>query len=291
MSSQFAKLVPVLMYHHVTPEGGVLNCTPKNFEAQMAYLANHGYTTLSSQQFADFLNGKPVPDKSVLLTFDDGYLDNYVYAHAILKKYKLNAQMFLVTSWVHDEEARPSLDGSQAYPFCPTHDECKQRLNNARTDEVIVRWEEVRRMYDAKTFEFHSHSHTHIRWDKQLNQEGKLAAILHEMEQSKELLREQLGFVSEHYCWPQGYYEPEYVQIAQAQGFQYLYATDSSGVNVPGEETNHIYRNWVGNIGAVRFAFKLWLLRRPRLARLYKKFGQGRRLRRAEAINQNQALS
>ena len=328
-----ATVVPVLMYHHVTPAGGVLNCTPKNFEAQMAFLANHGYMTLTSQQFADFLQGEAVPEKSVVITFDDGYLDNYVYAHPILKKYNLNAHMFLVTAWVHDEVARPSIDGSRAYPFCPPHEECKQRLNHGRIDDVIVRWDEVKIMLEQKTFEFHSHSHTHTRWDKQLNQEGKLAAILHEMEQTKEAFQEHLGEVSEHFCWPQGYYEPDYVQIAQEQGFNYLYTTDSNGFNVPvvqlesmGERLGAadgrkdlavdqkdlardesvladehesqadgreilIYRNWVGNLGWMRFAFKLWMLRHPRIGSRYKKLSQKGRLRKAEKLNANQALS
>lgn len=291
MSERIAKVVPVLMYHHVTPAGGSLNCSPKNFKAQMEYLANHGYTTLTSKQFARFLNGEPVPDKSVVLTFDDGYLDNYVYAHPILKKYELNAHMFLVSSWVHDEEARPAIDGSRAYPFCPTHEECKQRLKNARIDDVIVRWSEVQIMQESKTFEFHSHSHTHTRWDKQLNQEGKMAAILNEMQQSKEAFQEHLGQVSEHFCWPQGYYEPDYVQIAQEQGFKYLYTTDGNGFNQSGEQRSHIYRNWVGNLGTLRFAFKLWITRHPRCAQWYRRLDYRGRRRKAAKLAEGQALN
>lgn len=294
MSTCFAKTVPVLMYHHVTPEGGVLNCTPKNFEAQMAYLANRGYTTLTSQQFARFMQGEPVPERSVLITFDDGYLDNYVYAHPILKKYELNALMFLMTSWVHDEVARPSQDSSQAYPFCPPHEECKHRLTNARIDDVIVRWEEVRLMEQNKTFEFHSHSHTHTRWDKQLNREGKNAAFLHELQQTKEIFIEQLGRVGNHFCWPQGYYDQDYLRIAQEQGFKYFYTTDNKGINVPkesAENATHIYRHWMGNIGALGFSCKLWLLRHPRIGKWFKSLGKKKQHRVEEKIIANQVLN
>ena len=76
-----ARAVPVLMYHHISSSPGMIIVTPENFAAQMAYLASAGYRTLGSRQLAAFLAGEPVPAKSVVLTFDDGYLDNWVHAH------------------------------------------------------------------------------------------------------------------------------------------------------------------------------------------------------------------
>lgn len=119
--------VPVLMYHHVTPEGGSLSCSVRNFDSQLKALVKRGYHTLTAEQFARFLKGEPVPEKSVVLTFDDGYLNNFVYAHPILQKYNLHALMFLITKHIHEGGIRPVMGSSDVLPSSPGHYEC-QRL-------------------------------------------------------------------------------------------------------------------------------------------------------------------
>ena len=59
--------VPVLMYHHVTPAGGMIAATPDVFEAQVSRLARAGYQSLSAAQFAAYLAGGAVPERSVLI--------------------------------------------------------------------------------------------------------------------------------------------------------------------------------------------------------------------------------
>ena len=78
-TESFANSIPVLTYHHVSSSGGSLTISPENFESQIGWLAKNGYVTLTADEFARFLHGAPMPRKSVLLTFDDGYLDNYVH--------------------------------------------------------------------------------------------------------------------------------------------------------------------------------------------------------------------
>ena len=67
-----AYCVPVLMYHHVSPSAGMLTTSPRNFERQIAGLARAGYHALTTGEFAGFMAGEPVPEKSQLITFDDG---------------------------------------------------------------------------------------------------------------------------------------------------------------------------------------------------------------------------
>ncbi|MDF2503947.1 polysaccharide deacetylase family protein [Clostridium sp.] len=97
------KGVPVVMYHSVSnePTLGNLRITKDNFEAQMKYLKDNGYYTLTMDEVNDFITkNKPIPEKSVALTFDDGYEDNYTNVYPVLKKYGFKATVFVVTSSV-----------------------------------------------------------------------------------------------------------------------------------------------------------------------------------------------
>ena len=81
--------IPILMYHHFTTGNDVNSPTVSqaNFERQMNYLYEHGYTTIHLNQLEDFLDGKiQLPAKTVVITMDDGYRSNYEIAYPILKK-------------------------------------------------------------------------------------------------------------------------------------------------------------------------------------------------------------
>ena len=96
--------LPVLMYHHISPKPGLVTCSPENFRAQMEWLAKNGWKTLSTATFATALASGQLPKKSVLITFDDGYLDNWIYAHPVLQEFGLQATIFLITGWIGDGE-------------------------------------------------------------------------------------------------------------------------------------------------------------------------------------------
>lgn len=257
--------VPVLMYHHVTPVGGMIAVTPQVFERQIASLARAGYTSLNTAQFAQYLAGGQVPEKSVLITFDDGYLNNWVYAHPVLRRYGMNAVLFLITGWPGDGYPRPWAGQGQSLPPSLDHFETKRLVAEGRTDEVIVRWSEAQAMIAAGTFEIHSHTHTHTRWDKQCGTDigVKRERVAQELAQSKETLVRHLGGVSDHLCWPQGYFDADYIQIARDAGFRHLYTTDSLGQNVPGTDPEHIFRFAVRNLGGAWLNRRVWLSRHP----------------------------
>ena len=90
--------VSVLMYHHVLRNGGFIASSVDEFRAQMSFLARDGYRTLSAAEFIAYKNGElKVPKKSVFITFDDGWKDNFIYAYPILHEFGLRATIFLVT--------------------------------------------------------------------------------------------------------------------------------------------------------------------------------------------------
>lgn len=97
--------VLVLNYHMVNSMFISLAIEPDDFDWQMKYLVDHGYHSISTDELYDFLAGKgTLPDRPVLITFDDGYVDNYTNAYPILKKYNLKATIFIVTGFVSKRE-------------------------------------------------------------------------------------------------------------------------------------------------------------------------------------------
>jgi peptidoglycan/xylan/chitin deacetylase (PgdA/CDA1 family) len=99
--------VPALLYHHFTDQGAVSEvnqdkyhpvyfCYDTAFEQQMSYLRSAGYTAISLDDFIDFQDGKKgLPPKPIIITFDDGFMSNYLYAFPILRKYGMTATIFV----------------------------------------------------------------------------------------------------------------------------------------------------------------------------------------------------
>ena len=125
-----ARVLPVLMYHHVSRSPGLVTVSPENFRAQMQDLANAGWHTVSSTEIADFLAGGSLPKRSVAITFDDGYLDNYVHAFPVLREFGLRATLFAVTGWVSDGPARKISDDV----VLPDHRGCKAAISAGKPD-------------------------------------------------------------------------------------------------------------------------------------------------------------
>lgn len=94
---------PVLMYHYIEDTERAKKdkriVTPQSFEKQMRFLKVNDYNVITLEEFAGYLKEKrKVPKNTVVLTFDDGHLDNYQEAYPILKKYGLPATMFVIVN-------------------------------------------------------------------------------------------------------------------------------------------------------------------------------------------------
>src|SRR5262249_51643809 len=102
--------VPVLMYHRIcdltprevrSPLLRDLTVAPADLGRQMSYLVENGFALLLAREVEDAVReGKPLPEKAVAVTMDDGYKDNFEQAFPILDRYGLPATIFLVTSTV-----------------------------------------------------------------------------------------------------------------------------------------------------------------------------------------------
>ncbi len=109
--------VPVVMLHSVSgfrpdrPATFPVWCPPEMFEGYLAYLRRRGYTTITLRRLHDHVaEGAPLPPKPIVLTFDDGYLDNWVYAVPLLEKYGFTATVFVPTDFIQPGDTpRPTL--------------------------------------------------------------------------------------------------------------------------------------------------------------------------------------
>jgi peptidoglycan/xylan/chitin deacetylase (PgdA/CDA1 family) len=100
--------IPVLTYHHIDPVPADqknnaiakgLRVSPEGFDAQMKKLKEKGYKTLHIDEYTAITNGdKPMPEKAVLITIDDGFIDNYAVAFPTMKKYGLVGNFAIITN-------------------------------------------------------------------------------------------------------------------------------------------------------------------------------------------------
>lgn len=262
------------MYHHVSPNPGLVTVSPQNFERQMQALAHRGYAALTAQRFAGFLRGREeVPERSLLITFDDGYLDNYVHAFPVLQRLGLHAVIFAVTGRIGDGAVRPHAGkrNGAALPDCPSHRSCGAAIAAGRADEVMLRWSEIEHMQASGCVEIHSHTHAHVRWDRMFpDRAQRLAALEEDLQRSREALQRRLGGERAHLCWPWGYFEPEYQAIASRIGFANQY-TVAPGLNRAGGDPASISRLPTKDRSGNWLASRMWIYRRPWLGGLYLK--------------------
>ena len=264
------RAVPVLMYHHVCPHPGLVTVSPETFEEHMVTLARKKYHALAADEFLEFLQGKrTLSGRNVLITFDDGYLDNYVYAYPILQRYGLKATIFAVTGLIGDGAARTYLGAAKVLPATPDHRACKAAVAEGRADEVVLRWSEIETMEASGAVEIHSHTHSHVHWDQlHTDKAQRLAAVEADLIASRTVLQRRLGKDSRHLCWPWGYFEPEYQSIAERIGFAAQYAT-VRGVNVAGSDPQCIPRLVMKDRSGGWFATRVAIYQNAFLGRLY----------------------
>jgi len=107
--------VPVLNYHQVNDKyHSALTLDVAQFKKQMEYLHNEGYHTISLDDlYAYVTEGKELPDKPIVLTFDDGYIDNYEDVLPILESYDMQATIFMISDAVNNHSILTRIDPSK----------------------------------------------------------------------------------------------------------------------------------------------------------------------------------
>lgn len=210
--------VPVLIYHHVAPDREV---TPEGFAAQLDWLRAEGYRTLSADELHGHLSGRaPVEGKAVVLTFDDGYADNWVYAYPLLKARGLRAQLFVITGRVGQGPRRPNSEQGGALRDTATAE---------RGPEGFVTWEELRAMSADGVFEVGSHTDSH----RDFVRERPYEDLRGELSRSRDAVETRLGRWPGTLAWPWGDYEESWLGLLPELGYRLAF-TARPGANAAG---------------------------------------------------------
>ncbi|RMG70832.1 MAG: xylanase [Nitrospirae bacterium] len=251
------------MYHHVNPRGNFINVTPERFEKQMEYLAKRGYKTLNTKELYEILHsGREIDHKTLMITFDDGWLDNYLFAFPILKKYSLKAVIFVVTSWIKERGIR------KERIELPSHRECVELVKEGRAGEVMLSWDEIRQMEASGLVDIQSHTHSHRRWKKEMNEVEQKEFLMKDLSISKKTIEDRLGKTCNALCWPWGDNSELSREIALKAGYRMLFTTEK-GTNHTAADLLGIKRVVIGNIGVQSLGKKLFIHSRPLISKLY----------------------
>ncbi|MFK4766060.1 polysaccharide deacetylase family protein [Desulfobaculum sp. SPO524] len=163
------KSLPVMMYHYISSWPNSIAVAPELFESHLKAMTKAGYRGVGLDEAVAYLReGRALPKKSVLITFDDGFLDNYVYAWPLLREHGHKGVVFAVTNKIVDEERpRPTLsdvwDGYVGMDDLPQVDSPIRTSREGlriRTD-LFFSWKEARLMQDDGTMAVAGHTHNH----------------------------------------------------------------------------------------------------------------------------------
>ena len=221
----------VIVYYHRLGEADVLTKAPEDFRAEMAYLKAH-YQCLTLGQLHELLaSGKPIRRKTVAVTFDDGYQDNFTLAFPELMRQQVPATFFVATGYMGTDRIFP-------------HDrQARQRGAAVRDDLGKLSWDEIRQMQQGG-MEIGSHTVEHANM-------GRVdeTTMKREIEISLQTLQRELGALPRAFCFPWG--KPEdtpteaFARVRQA-GY-YAAVTTSPGKVRRGDDLYRLRRIDVGN--------------------------------------------
>ncbi len=182
--------VPVLYYHSVRESAdNEVIITPENLKAELQYIKDEGYTTLTMNELNDYLlHNSPIPKKSIVITFDDGYMDNYYNAFPVLKALNMKATIFCITS---------NLDGS----YYLSKEAITEMLNYG--------------------IDIESHTVNHLKLNELAYDEQ-----LRELQESKKTLEAITGRGVYAIAYPFGHFNDDTIKAAKAAGYKLGFTTN-----------------------------------------------------------------
>lgn len=189
------QLIPVLSYHNfsVGRSHNKLTISAKSFRRQLNYLRDNNYHVITIDQLNEFISLGQVPEKSVLITIDDGWLSSYTVAYPILKEFGFNATLFIPSQYIES-------GGDKA-----------------------INWDQIKEMVSDKTIEIQCHGKAH----RNLSMRGRsesfsqyFQAVEQDISTSKQTIYDKLGKQVTALAYPFGKTNPIIVEMLKKQGYK-----------------------------------------------------------------------
>ncbi len=199
--------LPIVMYHSVTPQAsGSYQITPAMFEADLQYLAAHGYETVSAAQLVDYTNGTgELPEHPVMLTFDDGFYNNLSIALPLLEQYDMCAVVSVVGTYTDVNAADDP--HSDVYSY--------------------LTWEDINALLDSGRLEIGSHTYDLHSMEQRAgcsimmgeDEETYTALLRADLQQLQSRMQEETGTLPIAFAYPYGYICKESIPVLKELGF------------------------------------------------------------------------
>jgi peptidoglycan/xylan/chitin deacetylase (PgdA/CDA1 family) len=183
--------VPILMYHYVSelppnPDHyrRDLTVSPEDFEAQLQYLADEGYHTITlTDLYLHLTEGYPLPERPIALTFDDGYADAYEVVFPLLLNYGFTGTFFVLATPAHFE--------SPGY----------------------LTWAQMKEMSDAgMDIQAHGRDHVDLRG-------RSYEYLVYQIRGIQEAIQYHTGHLPRFFCYPSGQYDADVIAVLASAGY------------------------------------------------------------------------
>ncbi len=197
------RVTPILMYHSVSRETNTSLCvTPENFNRQMKFLTDNNYSVITIRELIESIrNGKQYLPRTVVITFDDGFEDNFTHVFPVLAKHGMPAAIFLITGYI------------------------------GRKDGYLT-WDQVRLMQkNGITFGGHTRNNVYLPLITDT------AGIWGEIAGSREDIKKNTGTVADFFCYPTGGFNEEIKKVVRKAGYKAACTTNRG----PGRSNRDIY--------------------------------------------------
>ena len=191
-----AYVVPILMYHSIenSSDNTKLSVSPASFDRQMEFLRKNHYNVVPLGKVVSYIKKKErPPQKTIAITFDDGFYNNYQYAYPVLKKYNIPATVFIIVN----------------------------RIDNPG----FLTWENIKEMAGSGIVDIGSHTKVHF-W--LLGSDDRF--LQDEVAGSKKILEEKLGKKVDFFCYPMGAFDAKSKKAVEDAGYLGAVATSPRGV-------------------------------------------------------------
>lgn len=214
-----AVYLPIIVYHEVKTKLTSYTILPYEFENDLKYLQKNHYTAITMDQLINYVySGTPLPEKPIILSFDDGYLNNYKYVFPLLKKYNTKIVFSIV--------------GKNTDDFT--------RIPDDNLDYSHVTWEQLKEMHDSGLVDVQNHT-----YNLHSNKKGRVGCMQmsgesdahYEQTLSEDLLQcqkeinEAIGVTPNTFTYPYGRISPNTDGILKKLGFKATLSCNY-GVNV-----------------------------------------------------------